>query len=145
MASLQFYNESAHDVLAGTIDWSSVKFMGLDNTATFTATHTTLNQVAGVGHTKEVSGHGWAAGGELVTISFETYDTNSARILGADITKLASGGSIGSFYAGVLYDDAHADDKPIAFVTLDTAIIANEGTNMLIDFPAEGIFFITPA
>lgn len=145
VASYQIYNGQPKAIIEGSISWGDIKCMLLDNDAVFNAAHTTLVEVAGTGNANEVAGNNWTAGGEDVVVTFETYDTNSARALGATISKTATGGDIGTAYKYVLYDDAHVDDRPLGFCTFDGPRIANEGTPFIIEFPDEGIYFDAPA
>ena len=145
MATWQFYNTTPQGILDQSIHLDSLKLMLLNNTASFNATHTTLNQVAGSGHTKEVAGNGWTVGGEDVTPDYETYDTNSARIIFDQISVLAAGGDIGPAYAYVIYDDADTDDRPLGYCDFGGARTANDGTPFNVDSPSAGMFYIEPA
>lgn len=138
------YNHTAKKLLNSEVTLASLKFMLLDNTATFDATDTTLTDVAGSANAKEVDGNGWTTGGEAVaSAAITTVDTDGAMLDAADITVTATGGSIGPAYAGVIYDDADTDDQPLWYVDFGTGETAGTGTDFKVTFNASGIFRVT--
>jgi hypothetical protein len=138
--SISRYNHTAKLLLNKEIVYTTLKAMLLNATATFTASHTTLSSVTNAG-AYQVSGNGWAAGGEtLASVAVTVVDTNDAMIDADDISKTASGGSIGPAYGAVIYDDTHASDAPLWFINFDGAKEAGVGTDFKINWNASGIF-----
>lgn len=135
------YNHTAR--LLASLDLVNLRIMLLDNTATFDATHTTLNGVAGVGHTKEVDGNGWDTGGEfLANVEWKTVSLNDSILDCDDVLVTATGGVIGPAYAAVIYDDTNADDAPLQYVDFGEAVSAGDATPFLVQISANGIFRI---
>lgn len=137
------YNHTARKFASGDITLGSLKLMLLNDSATFTAGNTTLNQVTNSG-AYQVSGNGWTAGGEvLANAAITTVATNGAMLDADDISKEASGGPIGPAYKAVIYDDADANDAPLWFIDFDGSQTAGQGTDFRITINASGIFRIT--
>lgn len=127
------YNHTARKFLAQQVSLTSLKVMLLAAGTTFNATHTTLNQVAGAGHTAEVANGGWAVGGQaFANCAVTTVTTDDARLAGDDIRVRATGGIIGPASALVVYDDADASDAPLFFVEFSEPVYAGEGTDFLV-------------
>lgn len=136
------YNHSAKLMLNKEIVYTTLKVMLLNASATFTATHTTLSQVNNTG-AYQVSGNGWTAGGEtLASAAITIVDTNDAMLDATDISKTASGGSIGPASAAVIYDDTHASDAPLWYVDFGGAKEAGVGTDFKVNLNASGLFRI---
>lgn len=136
------YNHTAKLLLNKEIVYTTLKCMLLNATASFTATHTTLAQVTNTG-AYEVSGNGWAVGGELLgSVAVTIVDTNDAMLDAADISKTASGGSIGPAPFAVVYDDTHASDAPLWFINFDGSKEAGVGTDFKVNWNASGLFRI---
>lgn len=138
--SISRYNHTAKKLLNKEVTYTTLKAQLLNATATFTATHTTLTQVNNAG-AYQVSGNGWTAGGELLgSVAVTVVDTNDAMLDAADITKTATGGSIGPAYGCVIYDDTDAGDAPLWFINFDGVREAGEGTDFKIVWNASGIY-----
>lgn len=138
--SISRYNHTAKLLLNKEIAYNTLRVMLLNATATFTATHTQLTQVTNAG-AYQVSGNGWTAGGETIAgVAVTVVDTNDAMLDGDDISKTASGGSIGPAYGAVIYDDTHANDAPLWFINFDGSREAGVGTPFVINFNASGIY-----
>jgi hypothetical protein len=145
-ATISRYNHTAKKLMNKEVDYTALKIMLLDNTASFTATHTKLSDVAGSANAKEVSGNGWTAGGEtLASVAVTTVDTNGAMLDAADVEKTASGGSIGAAYNAVIYDDTDSDDAPLWFIAFGEAKTADDGTPFKVAMNASGLARITQA
>lgn len=136
--TIQLYNHTAKlfankEVTIGT----TLKVMLLNSSGSFSAAHTTITDVS----TNQVSGNGWDAGGEpLQSAAVTTVTTNDAKLDAADLSIAASGGSIGPASYAVIWDDAHASDVLLAFITFDTPQTATAGNNFVITWNASGIF-----
>ncbi len=134
------YNHTAKKLLNKEVTYTTLKAMLLNATATFTATHTALTQVTNAG-AYEVSGNGWAAGGETFgSVAVTVVDTNDAMLDANDISKTAAGGPIGPAYGCVIYDDTDASDAPLWFVNFDGSREAGEGTDFKIVLNASGLY-----
>lgn len=136
--TIQLYNHTAKlfankEITIGT----TLKVMLLNSSGSFTASHTTITDVS----TNQVSGNGWDAGGEpLQSAAVTTVTTNDAKLDADDLAITASGGSIGPASYAVIYDDAHASDVLLAFITFNSAQTATVGNNFTIAWNASGIF-----
>jgi hypothetical protein len=136
------YNHTVKKLLNKEIDYTTLKMMLLNNSATFTAADTTLDQVAGANtppRANEVSGNGWTTGGiALASVAVTVVATNDAMIDADDISVTAAGGSIGPAYKAVIYDDT--GDVPLWFIDFGQVEEAGETTDFKFSFNASGIF-----
>ena len=136
--TVTLYNHTTR--LLGSLDLDNLRCMLLDDTASFVASHTTLTDVAGAMHAKEVSGNGWTTGGEfLANVEWKTVTTNDAILDCDDISVVATGGIIGPAYAAVYYDDTHPDDAPLVYIDFGEAVDAGEATPFFITISPNGI------
>lgn len=137
------YNHTLKKLWNKEIDYTTLKVMLLNNSATFNATHTTLAQVAGASPSNELSGNGWDVGGELIAnVQITIVNTSGAMIDGDDVRVTASGGPIpsaGPAYKAVVYDDSDVNDAPLWFITFDAPQQAGSGTDFLISWHSNGI------
>lgn len=62
--------------------------------------------------TEIAAGNGYVAGGLPVSISSSTQTAGAYKLIAADVTVTASGGGVGPFRYGVLYNDTAAG-KPL--------------------------------
>jgi hypothetical protein len=108
------------------VTFTTIKVKLLDNTATFSASQTTVASVDGSG-AKEVSGNGWASGGP----------TNDSMLDADDVSVTASGGSIGPAYAALVYDST--SNKPLFYIDFGQAQSAGATTDFKIVWDATGI------
>lgn len=137
------YNHTAAKLMGGDVDLDNLNLMLLNDSASFTASNTTLAQVSNSG-TYEVDGSGWTEGGEtLASVAVTTVDTDGAMLDAADVSVTATGGAIGPAYKAVIYDDTDGDDAPLWFIDFDGAQTAGEGTDFKITINASGIFRVT--
>lgn len=136
--TIQLYNHTAKlfankEITIG----ANLKVMLLDSDAAFDATDTNIGDVSA----DQVSGNGWAAGGEaLQNAAVTTVTTNDAKLDADDITVTATGGTIGPASYAVIYDDAHASDVLLAFITFGSPQTATVGMDLVITWNANGIF-----
>lgn len=132
------YNHTVKKLLNKEIDYTTLKMMLLNNSATFTAANTTLSAVNNAG-AYEVSGNGWTTGGiTLASVTVAIATTNDANIDAADISVTATGGSIGPAYKAVIYDDT--GDVPLWFIDFGQVEEAGDTTDFKFIFNAAGIF-----
>lgn len=140
MASIQLYDHYSRLLFVNGVAALGLKLELLNNTAAFTAANTTKAQVDNTG-AYEASGNGWPVGGvTLANVTISTTATNDVKVTADAINVVGVGGSVPSTpgYKGLLYADSLANDPPLAFVTWDIALQAGEGTNLLINIPANG-------
>lgn len=138
------YNHTTKKLVNKEVDYTSLKAMLLNSGASFTATNTTMTQVTNSG-AHEVSGNGWAVGGQpLQSVAVTVVDTNGAMIDADDISVEATGGAIGPATALVIYDDG-ATKTPLWYVDFDGSQTAGEGTPFKITLSASGISRVTSA
>jgi hypothetical protein len=136
-----FYNHTAKKLLNKEVTYTTLKVMLVNATAVanLNLANTTLAQVL-AGAADEVSGNGWAAGGEtLANFLVTTVTTNDAKMTGDQIAKTATGGDIGAAYGAVIYDDTDASDAPLFFYDFGGAFTAGVGTQFLFTPNANGI------
>lgn len=135
------YNHTVKKLANGEFDLSALKVMLVNQAAVtgFDAADTTLADVL-AGAQDEVSGNGWTAGGEsLASPAVTNVTTNDAKFDADDISKTATGGSIGPAYGAVIYDDSDPNDAPLAMVDFGQAEEAGETTDFKFVWPAGGI------
>jgi hypothetical protein len=97
---MDFYNHTAKLFSNGDVNIANLKVM-LVNAYAFVATETVLTAV----NAAEVSGFGWAVGGEVITGAAVTITTtNDSTLDGDNISVTATGGDIGPADALVVVD-----------------------------------------
>lgn len=136
------YNHTVKKLLNNEINYSDLFWMLLNNSASFTATHTSIDDVAGAdsspARANEVFGNGWTEGGELLAnCAVTVVNTNDAKIDADDISVLATGGSIGPAYKAALYEKTSGD--ALLFIDFGQVEEAGEGTDFKVIFNANGI------
>jgi hypothetical protein len=106
--------------------------------ATFTAAHTTLAQVVATG--TEIWGNGWPQGGfTLTSVASTVASTNGSSWTFAEVVQAIAGASIGPFDGYVIYNDTDADDPPVCFVSMETALTVTAGNSVSIKPPSGGL------
>jgi hypothetical protein len=132
---MDFYNHTRRLFAAEAIDLANLKVM-LVNNHTFDAAHTNISSVVA----DEVSGSGWAEGGEAIAnAAITTTGTNEATLNGDDIAVTATGGSIGPATALVVYQDVGTEEYPLFHHAFGGAEEAGEGTDFRVDWHENGI------
>lgn len=138
--SIYLYNDTLRRLLNKEVTYTTLKLMLLDATAAFSGGHTTLNQVAGSGHSKEVFGHGWPQGGvTLANVLVSLANTNDAKISADNVSVTASAGAIGPCNSGAIYDDTEVNDAPLVYLDFGGPANAGDGTAFRVVWPAGGI------
>lgn len=134
------YNSAAKKFLNQEVTKASLKVMLLNSGASFTASHSALNSVAGAAsphRANEVYGNGWTEGGQsIASVAATVTTTNDATLSGTDVRVRASGGSIGPATACVIYDDADASKGPLIYVDFGGTLTAGDGVDFLIPMTA---------
>lgn len=84
------------------------------------------------------SGNGYTAGGNAVTISSSSQTSGTYKLVLADSTFTASGGTIGPFRYVVLYDDTPTSpaDPLIGWWDYGSSITLASGETFTVDFDA---------
>lgn len=86
--------------------------------------------------TEITTGNGYSAGGPTVTISSWTQTSGTAKLILADVTITASGGTIGPFRYPALYNDTPTSpaDPLIGWYDYGTNLTLADGESLLVDF-----------
>lgn len=101
---------------------------------TNTAPNATDNQLSQI---TQISGtNGYTTGGTSATISSSAQTSGTYKLVLADVTFTASGGSMGTFRYVVLYDDTATNDELIGYWDYGTALTITNGNSFLVDFDA---------
>jgi hypothetical protein len=118
--------EKVHDLGADTL-----KIM-LTNTAP-AATNALLSDI-----TEIAAGNGYSAGGSQATQSASSQTSGTYKLVCADVTFTASGGSIGPFRYAVLYNDTPASplNPLIGWWDYGTNVTLTDGNAFTVDLSA---------
>lgn len=82
------------------------------------------------------AGNGYTAGGEALTISSSSQSSGTYKLVLADKTWTASGGTIGPFRYVVIYNDTAASDELIGWYDRGSSLTLNAGDTFTTDFDA---------
>lgn len=83
----------------------------------------------------QISGtNGYTTGGATVTITSSAQTSGTYKLVLADTSWTASGGSIGPFQYVVLYNDTATNDELIGYYDYGTAITLTNGNTFTVDF-----------
>ena len=117
--------EKAHNLGADVLK------VALTNTAP-TAAQTTWNVTD---HPAPAAANGYTAGGNTPSITSSAQTSGTYKLVLADTTFTASGGSIGPFRYAILYNST-ASAKPIGWYDYGSSITLLTGESLLVDFDA---------
>jgi hypothetical protein len=135
--TMSLYDHTVKLLVNKEVTLTTLKVKLLDNTASFSASQTTVAAVDGSG-AKEVSGNGWASGGPtLANVAVTQVTTNDAMLDADDVTQTASGGSIGPAYAALVYDSTSS--KPLIYIDFGQSQSAGATTDFKIIWDATGL------
>jgi hypothetical protein len=116
--------EKVHNLGADTLK------VALTNSAPV-ATNTVLANI-----TQIANGNGYTTGGATATQVTSAHTTGTYKLVLADTSWTASGGSIGPFQYAVLYNDTATNDELIGWYDYGTAITITNGNSFTVDFSA---------
>lgn len=130
--TMSFYNHTRKLFANGEVNVSNLKVMLRNAATTFNPAHTSVGQLSGA----EVSGNGWAAGGQPINNAAITITgTNQAKLDGDNISVTATGGPIGPASSAVITDGTTL----LFFIDFDGPQQAGETTPFNINWHADGI------
>lgn len=135
MASAQHFNAFVEHLAEGvhSLDTDTLK-VALCNTAPV-ATNSVFADL-----TEITAGNGYTAGGSQSAQSSSAQTSGTYKLVIADVTETASGGSIGPFRYPVLYNDTPTSpaDPLILYWDYGSALTITDGNSFTVDFDASG-------
>lgn len=105
--------------------------VALSNTAPTAATDDQLADI-----TQVANGNGYTTGGTAATTSSSAQASGTYKLVLADVTFTASGGSVGPFRYVVLYNDTAAGDELIGYWDYGSSITLADTETFTADFSA---------
>jgi hypothetical protein len=120
--------EKAHNLGSDTLK------VALTNSAP-SAANTVLANI-----TQISNGNGYTTGGSTLTISSSSQTSGTYKLVAADLTFTASGGTMGTFRYAVYYNDTATNDELIGYVDYGSAVSLLTGQQFTLDHdPTNGI------
>lgn len=139
MASFTKFNSFSEAVAEKKHDLGSDTLKVVLTNSAPSASNTQLSNI-----TQISDGNGYTTGGTAATISSSAQTSGTYKLVLADVTFTASGGSIGPFQYVVLYNDTATNDELIGYWDYGTAITVTNGNSFTVDFDASsGVLTIT--
>ena len=86
--------------------------------------------------TEIAAGFGYTAGGTQATISSSAQTSGTYKLVLADVTFTAAGGSIADFRYVVLYDDTAISNELIGSWDYGATVTVTDGNSFIVDFDA---------
>lgn len=133
MATYNKYQQFTKDVIDGVHDFDADTFkVMLSNTAPNASTHTVRANASEIS-----AGNGYTSGGTASGISTST-SAGTAKVVAADVTFTASGGTIGPFRYAIIYNDTSTSpaDPLIGWWDYGSSITLADGEPFTADFSA---------
>lgn len=137
MASYNKFNQFVEDVVRGVHVFNSNTYKVMLTNSAPVATNSILSDL-----TEISAGNGYTAGGTASAIT-ESQTSGTEKVVAADVTFTASGGTIGPFRYAVLYNATAASPlKPlVAWWDYGSAVTLNSGDTFTVDFDGtNGVF-----
>lgn len=137
MASYNKFNQFVEDVVRGKHNFASDTFKVMLTNSAPVATNSIKGDLTDIS-----AGNGYSAGGTASAIT-ESVTSGTEKVLAADTTFTASGGTIGPFRYAVLYNDTQtAPVKPlVAWWDYGSSVTLNSGDTFTVDFDGtNGVF-----
>lgn len=137
MATFTFFNSFKENVMEKVYNLGSDTLkVVLTNSAPNAATNTILTDI-----TQIANGNGYTTGGSALTISSSAQSAGTYKLVVADLTFTASGGTMGTFRYAVYYDDTATNDELIGYVDYGSAVSLLTGEQFTLDHDgAAGLF-----
>lgn len=137
MATIAFYNHTRNKFASENgVSLADLKVMLRNSSTTFDATDEDTSDLNGA----EVSGNGWASGGEAISnAAVTTVNTNEAMLDGDDISEEATEGNIGPASSAVIVDANTSPATLLFFIDFEGTQEAGEGTDFKITWHSNGI------
>ena len=96
--------------------------------ATSNTVLTDITQIAGA--------NGYTTGGSALTISSSAQSSGTYKLVVADLTFTASGGTMGTFRYAVYYNDTATNDELIGYLDYGSAVSLLDGQQFTLDHDA---------
>lgn len=116
--------EKTHNLASDTLK------VALTNSAP-SAANTVLGDI-----TQIANGNGYTTGGATAVQSSSAQTAGVYKLVLADVTFTASGGSMGPFRYSVLYNDSASNDELIGYYDYGTNVTITNGNLFVVDFHA---------
>lgn len=139
MASFTKFNSFVEAVAEKVHNLGSDTLKVVLTNTTPSASNTQLSNITQISGT-----NGYTTGGATATTSSSAQSGGVYKLVLADVSWTASGGSIGPFEWAVLYNDTATNDELIGYWDYGTAITLTNGNTFTVDFDAtNGVLTIT--
>ena len=128
--------EGAHNLGSDTLK------LALTDTAPTAASDTGF--LPGSSHPPPTNANGYTSGGNTLTVSSSAQSGGTYKLVCADTTFTASGGTLGPFRYAILYNDTAASDEVIGYWDLGASETIADGDGRTLDLSAtNGVLQIT--
>lgn len=118
--------------------------LALTNTAPTTATDEVFTP--GSLHPPPAAVNGYTSGGETLTVTSATQTSGSLPFVIEDEVITASGGEIGPFRYGIIYNDTATNDDLVGYVDTGSNVTLSDGGTFTFDLnPTTGVLTIATA
>lgn len=133
MASFTKYNTFIDELSKGGHNLQTAVFkVALTNTAPTAASDTVWNTTVAPA---PAAANGYTAGGNTLTTSSASTTTGTFKLVLADSTFTASGGSIGPFRYAIIYNSS-ASNKVVGYYDYGSSITLADTETLTVDFDA---------
>jgi len=134
MAAFTFFNQFK-EALAEKIHnlGSDTLTVALSNAAPNVSTNTVLADI-----TQIANGNGYVTGGSNLTTSSSAQTAGTYKLVVADLTFTASGGTMATFRYAIYYNNTATNDELIGYVDYGSAVSLLVGEQFTLDHDASG-------